>query len=65
MTKQQDFAPGQQITITAGTLVNRAGESAKRTTTSTVTIRKAEPARYGKTRVFWKSNGVLANALVK
>jgi len=56
---------GRQITIPAGTLVKREGQATKRKTSSVVTVRRHEPARDGKTRVFWKSNGVIASALVK
>lgn len=56
---------GRQITIPAGTIVKREGTASKRKTSSVVTVRKIEPARDGKTRVFWKSHGVLASALVK
>lgn len=55
---------GKPITIKAGTIVIRAGQRAKRTTNSTVTVRRSEAARNGKTRVYWKSHGVIASALI-
>lgn len=55
---------GQQLTIAPGTKVRRQGSTATRTRETTVTIRKQEPARNGKTRVFWKSLGYAASALV-
>lgn len=56
---------GRSVTIPAGTIVKREGITSKRKTASTVTVRKHEPARDGKTRVYWKSNGVIASALIK
>ena len=56
---------GRQITIPAGTLVKREGTATKRKAASIVTVRKHEPARDGKTRVFWKSHGIIVSALVK
>lgn len=50
--------------IPAGTLVRRAGTLSKRAEGTVVTAKRVEPARNGKTRVFWKSNGVIASALV-
>lgn len=55
---------GKTITIKAGTFVNRAGVRAKRTADTTVTIRNQEVTRNGKLRVFWKSNGLIASAIV-
>lgn len=50
--------------IPAGTFVRRAGTLTKRTEGTVVTARRVEPARNGKTRVYWKSNGVIASALI-
>lgn len=55
---------GTPLTIKAGTIVTRLGSRAKRTIDSTVTIRNQESARNGKTRVFWKSHGYIASALI-
>lgn len=55
---------GKPITIKAGTIVTRLGQRQKRTTDSTVTIRNQEAARNGRTRVFWKSHGYIASALI-
>jgi hypothetical protein len=55
---------GKAITIKAGTIVARAGQRAKRSADSIVTVRKAEAARNGKTRIFWKSHGIIASALI-
>lgn len=55
---------GKSITIKAGTIVTRAGFRTKRTADSTVTVRRAETARNGKTRVYWKSHGIIASALI-
>ncbi len=56
---------GRKITIPAGTLVKSGSGSQKRKAPSAVTVRKHEPARDGKTRVYWKSNGVIVSALIK
>lgn len=56
--------PGQKVTIKAGSYVNVNGKSTRRSTPSVVTVRAAKPARNGKTRVFWKSNGYIANAVI-
>lgn len=55
---------GKPITIKAGTVVTRLGSRTKRTANTTVTVRNQEPARNGKTRVFWKSHGYIASALI-
>lgn len=55
---------GKTITIKAGTFVNRAGVRTKRAADSIVTVRNQEIARNGKMRVFWKSHGVMASALI-
>jgi len=55
---------GRTLTIAAGTRVRRIGTTSKRKTDSIVTIRRQEKARGGKTRVFWKSNGLAASALI-
>ncbi len=55
---------GKQITIPVGAKVRRAGETTTRKSESTVTVRKQEAARNNRTRVYWKSNGVLASFLL-
>lgn len=55
---------GKPLTIKAGTIVARAGIRTKRTADSIVTIRAQKPARNGKVRVYWKSNGLIASALI-
>ena len=55
---------GKPITIKAGTIVTRLGQRQKRSVDSTVTIRNQEAARNGKTRVYWKSHGYIASALI-
>lgn len=56
---------GKTIKIKAGTTVNRAGESAKRAADAVVTVRGQKTTQSGQTRVYWKSNGVIASAIVK
>lgn len=55
---------GKTIRLKAGTFVNRAGQLSKRQADSYITVRRAEPARNGKTRVYWKSMGYTVSALV-
>ena len=55
---------GKPLTIKAGTIVTRLGQRSKRSIDSTVTVRNQETARGGKTRVFWKSHGYIASALI-
>ena len=55
---------GKQLTIPAGARVRVLGETKIRKTESVVTVRDQEPARNGKVRVFWKSHGYRASALV-
>lgn len=55
---------GKRITIPAGSRVRVLGETIIRKTDSIVTIRDVEPARNGKVRVFWKSNGYKASTLI-
>jgi len=53
-----------QVTFPKGKQVNRSGERTRLTRQTTVTVIRSEPARDGKTRVFWKSHRGEANALV-
>lgn len=55
---------GQQLAIRAGKQIVRAGIPTRQKRDTIVTIRNTAPARNGKTRVFWKSNGYIASALV-
>lgn len=55
---------GHQVFIPAGNYVQRAGKRTKRKNASLVTVTKALPARDGRLRVFWKSNGYTASTLV-
>lgn len=55
---------GKSITLKAGTFVTRFGQRQRRSTDSIITVRRAEPARNGKTRIFWKSHGYIASALI-
>ncbi len=56
---------GRQVTIPAGTRVTRAGETSKRRASSTVTVRAVEQTRNGNTKIYWKSNGLRASAVLK
>ena len=62
--ENQSIEVGSVVTIPAGKRVNRAGIATTRKVATRVTVRDVKPARNGKTRVFWKSNGVIANALI-
>lgn len=56
------IAIGKQVTIKPGSKVRRAGVTSTRKVASTVTVRKIENVKKsGKTRVYWKSHGVLAS----
>lgn len=55
---------GQTLRIQAGKRVIRNGAPARQARDTIVTIRNTAPARRGKTRVFWKSMGYVASALV-
>lgn len=60
---------GSKVTIKAGARVRSevAGITAAtviRTSPSTVTVKHAEKARDGKTRVYWKSNGYMVSSLI-
>jgi Tfp pilus assembly major pilin PilA len=56
---------GKTVTIKAGTRVTVCGIATKRERDSQVTVRAEEAARDGKTRIFWKSCGYTASALIK
>lgn len=55
---------GQKVSFSAGKRIIKAGLPSRISRDTTVTIRKTEPARDGKTRVFWKSMGYTNSALV-
>ena len=58
MTKSSTkIAIGNQVSIPVGTRVRQFGRILTRKTSNVVTIRAIEPARNGKTRIFWKSMG--------
>lgn len=63
MIKVKNYV-GKQITIQAGTKVLRAGKTAKRSIDTIVTIRSQENVKGGKTRVFWKSNGLRTSTVL-
>lgn len=56
--------PGQTVSIPAGKQVIRNGQRVRQIRDTQVTVRDTAPARGGKTRIFWKSNGYTASALV-
>lgn len=55
---------GQRLVIRAGKQVTRNGVSTRQKRDAVITVREAKADRRGKTRVFWKSNGYEASALV-
>lgn len=55
---------GQTVQIQAGKQVTRNGERVRQARDTYVTVRNTAPARNGKTRIFWKSNGYTASALI-
>lgn len=56
---------GRQVTIPAGTRVTRDGQTATRSSESTVTVRAVEYTRTGNPKIYWKSNGLRASAVLK
>lgn len=56
---------GRQVTIPAGTRVTRDGQTSSRSSQSTVTVRAVEYTRSGNPKVYWKSNGLRASAVLK
>ena len=65
MTKSSKITTGRQVTIPAGTRVTRNGVTTRRTSPSTVTIRAVEFTRSGNPKIYWKSNGLRASAVLK
>lgn len=55
---------GRKVTIPAGTRVTRLGQTSKRTQDSQVTVRSVEQTKTGKTKIYWKSHGYLASAVL-
>lgn len=55
---------GKTITIPAGTRVSRLGETNKRSAPSTVTVKRVATTKGGNTKVFWKSHGYAASAVL-
>ena len=60
---------GKKIAIKAGAHVRSevagiAVSTSIRTSSSVVTVKRAVKARDGKTRVYWKSNGLMVSTLV-
>jgi hypothetical protein len=55
---------GSSLYVPAGKRIIRNGVPARQARSTIVTVRDTAPARNGKTRVFWKSNGYKASALV-
>ena len=63
MAKARNYV-GRSLKIKAGTKVSRLGRTSTRDIDTVVTVRGQEPARNGKTRVFWKSNGYKASTII-
>lgn len=55
---------GQTIAISKGKQVNRNGVATRQKRDTVVTVTRTQADRRGKTRVFWKSGGYEASALV-
>ena len=55
---------GKKVTLKAGTQYNVNGERLFRQATRKVTVLNQTADRRGKTRIFWKSNGNIANTLI-
>jgi hypothetical protein len=65
MAKNNRISVGRQVTIPAGTRVTRAGITQTRQTPSIVTVRAMETTRAGNPKIYWKSNGLRASAVLK
>jgi hypothetical protein len=64
MAKSANYV-GKSLTIKKGAYVTRAGKLISiRSTPTRVTVLAQEPAKGGKTRVYWKSNGLKVSTLV-
>lgn len=55
---------GKKVTLKAGTQYNVLGMRFTREQTRKVTVLNQTPAKRGKTRIYWKSNGNIANTLI-
>lgn len=58
------YFTGQTVNIPKGKQVNRNGVITRQKRDTTVTVVTSQADRRGKTRVFWKSGGYVASALV-
>ncbi len=64
MSKATNYV-GRTLTIKKGAYVTREGKLVSiRSNPSRVTILSQQPGKGGKTRVFWKSNGLRVSTLV-
>lgn len=55
---------GRQVTIPRGTRVTRQGVISKRSSSSVITVRRIAVTRAGNPKVYWKSNGYTASAVL-
>lgn len=55
---------GQVLFVPVGKQVNRNGTVVRQKRGTTITVTDVKPDRRGKTRVFWKSGGYPASALI-
>ena len=55
---------GTTVTIPAGTRVTSQGVTNKRSVDTQVTVRSVEYTRAGNPKVYWKSNGYSASAVL-
>jgi hypothetical protein len=65
MASNKKIAVGRQVTIPAGTRVTRNGVTTKRVQDSVVTVRAVEFTRNGNPKIYWKSHGLSASAVLK
>lgn len=65
MAKSKRLSVGSTVTIPAGTRVTSRGQTTRRDSDSIVTIRNIETTKSGNMKVFWKSNGYRASAILK
>jgi hypothetical protein len=65
MASNKKITVGRQVTIPAGTRVTRNGVTTKRVQDSVVTVRAVEFTRSGNPKIYWKSHGLSASAVLK
>lgn len=58
------ISTGQSLVVPVGKRIIRNGVPTRQQRQTVVTVRDTAPARDGKTRVYWKSNGYATSTLI-